>query len=77
MDHTAATLSGLAATVRDALAASGLGVNQAADASGVARTTFKRHLVDGAWTSRELVQVATVLGTTPSALYAAAEKAVA
>jgi hypothetical protein len=74
MDQLTLTPTHIAEAVRDALAASGLGVNEAADAARVPRTTFKRHLENGNFDSFELVRVAHALGTTASAIYASAER---
>jgi lambda repressor-like predicted transcriptional regulator len=71
MDHP--TLRDLASAVREAIQASGLSVNETADRSNVPRTTLKRHLIDGKFGSDELPAVAAALGTTPSALWTAAE----
>lgn len=67
----------LGEVVATALDDAGLSENAAAKQSGIPRETLRRRLVTGNFTHGELWSIAEVLGTTPAALVAKAERRVA
>ena len=74
MTDTNPTAAGIAAVVKEALRVAGVSHAQAADAIGIERQTLNRRL-NGHYplTSGDLVAIASLLGTTVSALVAPAE----
>ncbi|AKU15786.1 helix-turn-helix transcriptional regulator [Luteipulveratus mongoliensis] len=74
------TARSLASVVLEALAEAGISQREAAEKTGIPSTTLNRRLSptgNSPLTADEIVRLATLLGTRPSALMAVAEQVVA
>lgn len=77
MDHPNPHHNGVAAVIDNHPKRKNYSQNELADAAGIARSTFVRRMRRNDWGIDELDRVAQALGTTTSALVAAAEKSAA